>query len=235
MEIKTFNTKKALGEEVLGEIEKIVHLKKDAVLCLAAGHTSLELFRLMVEAYNGKQIDFSQCLFVGLDEWVGLGRGDDGSCIDFVYKNLFGPLNIQEEKIIFYDGKSDLAKECAKIDQRIKEIGGIDFMLLGIGMNGHLGLNEPGTSFDKYSHVVVLDNTTKEVGQKYFCEKSLITKGITMGMRNLDSCKRIVLIATGEHKKTIVNKLVHSPITNDLPATYLKRLPQSILFTDLDI
>jgi len=234
MEIKVFKNSGTLAQEILDELLALVSNKKALVISLAAGHTSLELFALMVDAAKSGKADFSQCIFIGLDEWAGLGRGDDGSCIGFMQKNLFDPLGLEEDKIIFYDGKGDLQKECERIDDYILRAGGIDFMVLGVGMNGHLGLNEPGTPFDRYSHVAALDDTTKTVGQKYFKEQTAITAGITMGMRNFDQCKRIILMVTGEHKKALLEKIAASEISVALPATYLKKLPQASLYTDID-
>jgi len=161
-----------------------------------------------------------------------LGKGDRDSCIGFMYKNLFSPLGIKDSNIIFYDGKADLSAECERIDNYIQSVKGMDFMVLGLGMNGHLGLNEPGISFNNYSHVVRLNGETKIVAQKYFDDKRDVEYGITMGMKNFDKCRRIVLIATGERKRKIVVRMLSSKITKSLPATYLHGIKQASLYLE---
>lgn len=117
--------------------------------------------------------------------------------IDFMYDHLFGPLNIREDQIVFFDGKVDLLEESARIDGYLKKTGAIDFLLLGMGMNGHLGLNEPGTAFDLHSHAAELDSVTAATAKKYFKGPSNLLRGITIGMRDIADAKRVVLLATG--------------------------------------
>lgn len=232
MDIRILPTVGEIAEEIIKMLEGVIAEKKDALLCLAAGHTSLPVFSRMTAAKEEGRIDFSRCRFVGLDEWGGLGCGDDGSMIDFMYKNLFEPLGTEENRIIFFDGKADLLAECGRIDAYVRASGGIDFMLLGMGMNGHLGLNEPGTSFELNSHVVLLDSTTKAVARKYFSERPALRDGITLGMKDIGEAKRVALVVTGTEKREIAAGFLKTPITPKFPATFLKSLIGCSVFFD---
>ena len=232
MDTKIFPSYINMCKTVALEIADLIRTDAHAVLCLAAGHTSLGVFEELVALAEGGGVSFDKCTFVGLDEWAGKGIGDDGSCIGFMKSNLFDKLGIQEDKIIFYNGKGNLAAECRRIDDFLKFNGPIDYVLLGMGMNGHLGLNEPGTSFHLYSHVVELDETTKRVGQKYFKRNTQLSGGITMGMLHFKEAKRTVLMVNGSKKAELVKKLISSEPTEAIPATYLKNLEHTGLYLD---
>jgi len=207
--------------------------KPNAVLCLAGGDTPRKTYEYIVDAHNSGKADFSSVTFIGLDEFVGIGREDQGSCLEFLYQSLFIPMKIRDENIHFFDAKhSDLASECKRIDDVIFEMGGIDIILLGVGMNGHLGFNEPGVSFDHYSHVIDLDETSKTVGQKYFIGGRELSKGITLGIQHIMESKIAILIANGSKKANIIQKTLDEPVTNSIPSTVLKNHKESYLFVD---
>ena len=232
MEVKIFQEYKELCTVTAEEIADIVRSNPKALLCLAAGHTSLGVFDEMVAMQGNREVSFEECTFVGLDEWAGLGLGDDGSCLGFVKKHLFDRLGIKEDKIIFYDGKGNLDLECIRVDSFLEENGPLDYVMLGMGMNGHLGLNEPGTSFHLYSHVVKLDDTTKTVGQKYFKDDTELSGGITMGMNHFKEAKRVVLTINGAKKADIVKRLLDSVPSEGLPASFVKTLDSASLYLD---
>lgn len=201
----------------------IISEKPDALICLAAGHTSLEFFNILIEMYKNKKINFSNVKVVGLDEWAGISGSDDGSCEIFLHSNIFDHVNLKKENIRLFDGKApDLLKECSEIDAHIEKNGGIEYMLLGMGMNGHLGLNEPGVNTESRSHVMELDKVTKKVAVKYFEKMPDISKGVTLGIKNILESKKIQLLITGDKKKDIVKRLFSEGVTNTLPATLLK-------------
>lgn len=207
----------------VGELISIIKNKPDALICLAAGHTSLEFFQMLVDANRQGGIDFSLVRVVGLDEWVGLSGGDDGSCENFLRRNIYDHINVKEENIrLFYGKAADLDEECRSIDAYIEACGGIDYMFLGLGMNGHLALNEPGTDPAKRSHVVMLDTITQQVAVKYFKEAPYITHGITLGIKSILDSRKIHLLITGKKKREIVKKLFAPGKTNMLPGTLLK-------------
>jgi glucosamine-6-phosphate isomerase len=204
-----------------------------AVLCLAGGDTPKKTYEYLVEDYEQGNVDFSSCTFLGLDEWVGLGKDDEGSCLKFLNETLFNPLRIKSKNVFFFDAKSsDLETECNKMDAIISEKGNIDIILLGVGMNGHLGFNEPGVSFDLHAHVIDLDDTSKTIGQKYFKEETTLDKGITLGIRHILEAKNAVLVANGNKKASIIQKTIEFEVTNQIPSTILKNHPNSYVFID---
>jgi glucosamine-6-phosphate isomerase len=200
----------------------IIGQKPDALICLAAGHTSLEMFDMLAEDNKEGKIDFSNVKVVGLDEWAGLSDEDDGSCGSFLRRNIYGRINLREENIRLFNGKApDLVQECRDIDRFIEDNNGIDYMLLGLGINGHLALNEPGVDPGSTSHIMPLDAVTKQVAVKYFDDMPELTRGVTLGIKNILDSKRIQLLVTGKKKREIVKRIFGSEVTNMLPATLL--------------
>lgn len=207
--------------------------KPKSLLCLASGHSPTGTFQYLVEYAAAGKADFSQCLFVGLDEWVGLDREKEGSCSHYMHTHLFDPLGIKAEQIVLFEGRSaDPEADCKRVDRFISEHGPIDLMLLGIGMNGHIGFNEPGVSFAQYSHCIQLDPITKEVGQKYFDEETKLDKGLTLGLQHVSEARVAVLIANGAQKAAIVARALQGEITSQVPASILQTHPNAFVFLD---
>jgi glucosamine-6-phosphate isomerase len=211
----------------------IVGNKREALLCLAAGHTSLMLFDLLKKSEKEGRIDFSNVKVVGLDEWVGLSGTDDGSCENFLRTNLFDHIGLQEKNIKLFNGKADdLVAECASVTEFIKSNGGIDYMLLGVGMNGHLGLNEPGVQTDSVAGIVHLDDVTQKEAVKYFKQKPELASGVTLGISDMKRAKVIHVLVTGERKKEIVKRIMETDETNEVPATLIKNQENVIFLLD---
>ena len=220
---KVFDNSRVASEYCAQTLIDLVREKPSAMICLAAGHTSLDMFGALISAYKDGQVDFSEVRVVDMDEWVGLGKQDDGSCEGFLRKNLFDHINVQESNIRMFNGNAaDLERECRDMDEHIACGGGIDYMLLGLGMNGHLALNEPGVDPMSCSHVVPLDSVTRQVAVKYFKKMPDITQGITLGIKNISETRHIQLLITGSSKNDIVNELMGSQPTAELPGSLLK-------------
>ncbi|MVM35529.1 glucosamine-6-phosphate deaminase [Spirosoma sp. HMF4905] len=212
-----------LSQYTAEHIAAIINQKPDALLCLASGDTPIETYHRFVDLVKSDKVDISQCTFVGLDEWVGFGPEDVGSCSYYVFRDLFTPLNLRPEQVHVFDAKAtDLAAECAKIDAVIKAKGGLDLLLVGMGMNGHIALNEPGTPFTLGCHVAELAESTKTVGQKYFEKETTLTQGITIGLRHLTEAKEVILLVSGAKKAPILRDALKGPITEQLPASILQ-------------
>ena len=171
--------------------------------------------------------------FIGLDEWLGMNGNDEGSCRYHLNNQLFHPLDVDEKNIAFFDGRAiDPEEECKRIDDSIKKHNGIDLAIVGLGMNGHVGMNEPGTSASLHSHVAEIDPITQQVGQKYFKEKKEISGGLTLGIANLMEAKNVMLIVSGEKKAEILKKVLEEEISNKLPASLLRNHPNFTVFAD---
>lgn len=222
-----------LSKETAGLIAGIILEKPDALLCFPAGETSVGTFKQLIELNKSGKISFSKCRIVGLDEWANIGEMSSENCFSFLKKHLFDHIDYNKSNLCFFDGESsDLKKECKKTDDYIKKYGPIDMMLLGAGMNGHLGLNEPGTSFDLYSHIVRLDDTTKTVGQKYFSGKVNLTAGITLGLKYVMEAGTVILQLNGARKAKVVKGIIDSEVSPAFPASIIKSHKNSYLLLD---
>jgi glucosamine-6-phosphate isomerase len=217
------------------QIADIITRKPDALLCFPAGETSVGTFKHLIELNKTGKLSFKNCKIVGLDEWANIGAMKSENCFSFLKRHFFDHIDYSVENMCFFDGESsDLKHECVKTDNFIREHGPIDMILLGVGMNGHLGLNEPGTSFDLYSHIVNLDETTKIVGQKYFSGKVVLTSGVSLGIKYIMESKTVILQMAGVKKAEVAKKLVDSEISPSFPASAVKAHSNSYLLLDKD-
>lgn len=209
----------AAAERVMALLSR----KPNAVICLPSGSTPLGMFKILVSANQKGTTDFSKCVFIGLDEWIGFGAEDDGGCRNLLDKDFLKPIGLRNDQIVFFDGKArDPEAECMRVNQVVANLNGLDLIILGVGMNGHLALNEPGTPWHTYAHVSELENITKEVGQKYFNKSTALTKGITIGIRHIMEAKTAILMASGAAKAEVISRALAFPVTTDFPATVLQ-------------
>jgi 6-phosphogluconolactonase/glucosamine-6-phosphate isomerase/deaminase len=215
-----FETPEAAAVHAADTLEAILRVRPKALLCLAAGHSSLPFF----DAAIARGLDFSQARFVELDEWLDIPSDTPGNCTSFMRDNFFSRAHIREEQLCLFDPLTkNPAEECRRVEGQIDRWGGIEYLLLGMGMNGHLALNEPGAGFDEGARAVTLSQTTLEVAPKYFpAGMPPITRGITLGIANLKAARRIQLLVSGTHKRDIVRRLRSSKGPDpELPATAL--------------
>jgi glucosamine-6-phosphate isomerase len=223
MEIKIYKDYDALSNSTSDEIVEAVKKNPAAILCLASGDTPRLAYSLTAKKAIANKVDFSRCTFVALDEWMGVPPDNSGSCQFFLRRHLFDPLHIPENNIHFFDALStEPQEECEKMNDVIHRKRGIDLMVVGIGMNGHVGFNEPGQSFQQYAHVVDLDETSKVVGQKYFQETTILSKGLTLGLQHMLEAKKVLLIASGLKKAEIIKKTIEEEISPQIPATSIR-------------
>ncbi|MGN7819210.1 6-phosphogluconolactonase [Chitinophaga sp. 22536] len=235
MEIRIYPTYDDLSVKAAEQLLLLMAGYDKPLLCPASGDTPAGLYKVLSERYQERKENMSAWSFVGLDEWVGLNGSDEGSCRYFIDKTLFRPLQVTSERICFFDGRSaNLSKECVDAEQFISERNGIDVAVLGVGMNGHIAMNEPGCSVDGRAQIVALHPVTKLVGQKYFTQHLELEEGITLGMGTLMESRHIILIVSGKHKSRIVRKMLGEPATNELPASLLLRHPSVTVFLDED-
>ncbi|MBQ9115837.1 MAG: glucosamine-6-phosphate deaminase [Clostridia bacterium] len=204
-----------------------VTLKPDCVLGLATGSSPLGTYAKLAEKYRAGDLDFSRVTSVNLDEYVGLDGSCDQSYRYFMDNNLFCNINIDKANTYVPNGcAEDLKAEGEAYDAFIKKLGGIDLQLLGIGLDGHIGFNEPDAAFIAETHEVELDESTIEANSRFFASKEDVpTKAITMGMMSIMQSKKILLIANGAKKKEILDKAFCGPITPYVPASILQLHP----------
>lgn len=216
-----------LSELAGQKIESLVRSKPNCVLGLATGSSPLGTYAYLVDKCANDGLDFSGVTSVNLDEYVGLDGTNDQSYRYFMNTNLFNKVNINIDNTYVPNGcASDLEKEGFEYDELIKSLGGIDLQLLGIGLDGHIGFNEPDEFFTAQTHPVKLDESTIEANARFFASKDEVpTMAITMGMKSIMQAKSIVLIANGSKKKEILEKALFGPITPMVPASILQLHP----------
>ena len=204
------------------------------LLCFAGGETPLGIFKYLIKLVKNGIISFDQTHFISLDEWVDLDASDQGSCRNTLDKYLFGPLNIKKSSIYFFNGKSkDLLQQCLETNRYLENRGPIDLVLLGIGINGHIGFNEPGSTLNSICRLVSLDESTRNIGQKYFNFSRKLNQGITLGLKQILEARTAVLIASGKSKRNIVKTLLKNRETDlSFPVSSLWQHSNCFLFVD---
>lgn len=201
--------------------------KPESILGLATGSSPLGTYNCLVKAYENKELDFSKVTSVNLDEYVGLKGDNDQSYRYFMDTNLFSKINIRKECTFVPNGcAEDIDAECRAYDARIESLGGIDIQLLGIGLDGHIGFNEPDEVFIKETHLVKLDPSTIEANARFFASKDDVPReAVTMGIGSIMSAKKVLLIANGKNKEEIIKKAFFGPVTPKVPASILQFHP----------
>ena len=211
-----------------------VILKPDCVLGLATGSTPIGLYQQLIQGYQQGNLDFSQVKTANLDEYKGLTRENDQSYYYFMHQNLFKSINVKEENTNIPDGTvADSANECARYDEIIRTLGGVDLQLLGLGHNGHIGFNEPADSFAKGTHWVDLTKSTIEANKRFFAPADDVPRqAYTMGIQTIMNARKILVVVNGEAKADIVQKAFFGPVTPKVPASILQFHPDVTLVGD---
>ncbi len=205
-------------------------LKPNSVLGLATGSTPIGTYKKLIEKNKAGEIDFAPIKTVNLDEYCGLDESNDQSYRYFMNDNLFNHVNIDKANTYVPNGKAeDFAKEGAEYDALVESLGGQDIQLLGLGLDGHIGFNEPCPEFIGPTHEVELDPSTIEANARFFASKDDVpTTAITMGIGTIMKAKKILLIASGKNKKEIFEKTFFGPVTPEVPASILQFHPDVV-------
>lgn len=212
-----------MSAHALEDLLPLMQLRTDPLVCVASGHSPSGLYHALVKEVQENKLDVRHWNFISLDEWVGLNGNDEGSCRYHLDHELFKPLHTSDTKLCFFDGRAeDLDHECEKAEAFISSLNGIDVAVLGLGMNGHIGMNEPGTDAQSRAHVTELAELTKVVGQKYFKEAQELSLGITLGLGTLMEAKQVFLLVNGARKAEIVRQLFEEEVSTQLPASLFR-------------
>jgi glucosamine-6-phosphate isomerase len=222
MQITVSDTYKIMSKLCVTDLLIKLEYIKEPLICTASGDTPKGMYEELVKQVHEKNIDISNWHFISLDEWEGMNGKDEGSCRYHLDNQLFRPLQIAHDKIIFFDGRSkNLQAQCNGIEDYIHLMGGINVAILGLGMNGHIGMNEPGTPVDSHSHIADIDEMTQATGQKYFAAETKLARGLTLGIGTLREAHQIMLLANGIKKAEIVLHVLGEDATNKIPATLI--------------
>ena len=218
---KTYEEMSAKAAEIIAEQ---VRGKGNPVLGLATGSTPVGIYKELIAAYNKGELDFSRVTSVNLDEYIGLDGSNDQSYRYFMDNNLFNHINIDKAKTFVPSGiAADIEKEAAEYDANIERLGGIDIQLLGIGLDGHIGFNEPDSVLIMPTHKVELDESTIKANARFFEKEADVPRyAITMGMGAIMGAKKVLLVANGQSKREIIEKAFFGPIPPAVPASILQ-------------
>lgn len=209
--------------------------KPEFVLGLATGHTPSGLYRELVSTHQELGIDIGRLHCFHLDEYLGMRPEDPESMACFLRSHLLEPLGLQPAQCHFVPATSEEpATACRSYEAEMAAIGGIDLQILGIGANGHIAFNEPGTPFDTSTHVASLSDSTRAANARYFASGETPRAAMTMGPRNILQARRILMLVAGANKAEAVRRMLLEPVSEDCPASVLRYHPDVTLILDRD-
>ncbi|UCE41610.1 MAG: glucosamine-6-phosphate deaminase [Candidatus Aminicenantes bacterium] len=230
MEIIILTTKKEVYAEASSRVVDWIHKKPDAVLGLATGKTMLGVYKDLISEHKKGRVDFSSVKTINLDEYLGLDPGDPLSFHSYMDQNFFRHVNVEKNNTLIPDPlPEDVETECEAYEEAIRDRGGIDIQLLGIGRDGHIGFNEPSSSLQARTRVKTL---TDETLKDNFGSAEGPRFAITMGIGTIMDAKEIILVAVGKGKAKSVSQMVEGPITASCPASALQLHPKVKVILD---
>jgi glucosamine-6-phosphate deaminase len=222
LEVKDYYEMSSIAAKII--IEK-VQSKPDAKLGLATGGTPIGLYKELIQDYRSNGTSYERVCTYNLDEYVGIDPEDSNSYRYFMEEHLFAHINVPESQIHIPDGTAEkLEAECERYDVELNRGEGVDIQILGIGSNGHIGFNEPGTSFTSHTHIVKLAETTRKANARFFQRlEDVPTHAITMGIASILKAKQIILLVSGVDKAEVMKQLLTTDeVDEELPASALK-------------
>lgn len=217
--------------EAFKVMKEVVTAKEDAVLGLATGSSPIGLYENMIKDHKENGTSYAKCQSFNLDEYVGIDRNHSQSYWTFMHENLFHGIDLPEEKVHVPYG--DTKEDCAAYESAMENVS-VDIQVLGIGANGHIGFNEPGTPFSEETHIVELTEKTRSDNARFFEDdiNNVPTHAITMGIATIMKAKKILLVASGANKADAVAAMVNGPVDPQCPASVLQNHPDVVVIVD---
>jgi glucosamine-6-phosphate deaminase len=211
-------------------------LKPNAVIGLSTGQTTINMHAIVSEIYSKYPFDVSCITLFNVDELTNLPREYPGSCYTMIKTQIAGPLGIPEENFIMPPTMSaDFEAECVVFEKRLQERGDADLQMLGIGANGHIGINQPGTPFESETWVSPMDpDFEARVRRETQVANDIVLGGLTRGIKNIMHSRKLILIAKGKHKAEIIEQAILGPVTTDIPASVVQLHPNCEILLDAD-
>jgi len=232
MDVRVFETPEDIGTFAASLIIYQVQKNDGFLLCAATGNSPTSTYQKLAE--NSERFETDTMRVLKLDEWGGIPMNDPRSCESYLRENLLEPLNIDEDNYIaFQSDASDPEEECKRIREYVEEQGPIDLCILGLGMNGHIALNEPSNVLQPFSHVATLSESSLNHPMASGMEIKP-THGLTLGMVEIMNASQIILIVTGTKKAEIMRELMTRNITTTIPASLLWLHPNAHCLCDKD-
>lgn len=223
-----------MSEKAAEFVRNYVRRQPTINLGLATGGTPVGMYKQLIKDHQKNETTYKHVTTFNLDEYIGLLQGHHNSYRYFMNEHLFHHIDIPMASTHVPNGAAkDLQKECSDFEHLIKEHGGIDLQILGIGSNGHIGFNEPGTSFESRTHIIDLTPSTREANARFFgnCEE-VPAQALTMGIGTIMNSKEILLLVSGENKRDAFFQLVHGEISENFPASILRMHPCVTIMAD---
>ena len=226
---------KTVSSLIAEEFIKVINSKEKPVLGLATGTSPLDVYANLIKANKEGKVSFKNVTTFNLDEYIGLEGTHNQSYRYFMNTNLFDYIDINKDMTHVLKGVGDYLAYANAYDDEIAKFGGIDLQILGIGSDGHIAFNEPGTPFDSLTHVAELAESTIVDNSRLFNDVSEVpTKAVTMGLKSIMNARKIVLIATGKNKAKAIYDLIKGPKTEAVPCSILQDHPDCTIYCDED-
>lgn len=225
MEVIISHDAESASKKAARYIADVIKRKPNCVLGLATGSTPLALYKELIRMHKEEGLDFSQVVTFNLDEYLGLPNNDPRSYHYFMHENLFDHINVKPENIHIPDGMTtDVLAFCEEYENKIKQAGGIDLQILGIGNDGHIGFNEPTSSFASRTRIKTLTHDTIESNARFFDndEDKVPRHVITMGIGTVMDSANVLLLAFGKSKANAISQTVEGPLSAFIPASALQ-------------
>ncbi|HLR89523.1 MAG TPA: glucosamine-6-phosphate deaminase, partial [Balneolaceae bacterium] len=226
----------AVAHEIATLIKERAAKNRNAVLGLATGSTPVAVYDELVRLHQEEGLSFKNVITFNLDEYYPMNPDSLQSYFRFMKENLFDLVDIPKDQIHIPDGtleESEIAAYCQEYEEKIRQAGGIDIQLLGIGRTGHIGFNEPGSRPDSETRLITLDKVTRQdAASDFFGEENVPRRAITMGVGTIMKARRIFLMAWGEGKAGIIKKTVEGEVREHIPATNLQNHPDTVVILD---
>jgi glucosamine-6-phosphate deaminase len=223
--IRVFASADALARTLALDVVKRLAQQPDAVFGLPTGLTPIPLYRELVRLHRAGRADFSRATTFNLDEFLGVAPDDPRSYRAFMQRHLFDHINLSPRRMQFLEGTAgDVSRECERYERAVERAGGIDLQVLGLGVNGHIGFNEPARALIARTHRTRLKEPTRRANARFFDNRlsAVPREGLSMGMATILHSKRIVLLATGAAKARCVQRVIEGPVTPRLPGSFLQ-------------
>ena len=235
MKVRVLPDYDALSDAAAAVVAERLRAKPSTVLLLPTGTTPLGMYRRLVGLYRSNELSFSLATFFNLDEYLGLPPDHPASYHVYMKENFYGLVDADPARVHVPKGDaSDPEAECRRYEAAVREAGGIDLCVLGIGRNGHIGFNEPGALFGSRTRVVRLAESTRRVNAADFEADRAPERAITVGMATIFEAREVLLLASGANKSEAVAAAVEGEVSEEVPASMLGRHPDATLLLDED-
>jgi len=233
MTIECFDSYDALSNRAADVIAETTRGNSEAHLCLATGASPLGAYREVGRRVTGKELNSSRLQITKLDEWLGIPMSHPSTCETFLRSEVLVPWQVADERYLSFDANlPESGVECARVEKALEALPPFDLCVLGIGANGHLGLNEPATELQVEAHVASLAESTRN--HPMLCATKL-EQGMTLGIGRIMASQRILLLVVGESKSEAWKKLLEPVVTTNLPASLLHLHPDVICLSMLPV